>query len=62
MTNTYLMIGPDGRFFWHVPQGPERALEYGAPILQVGVGKALREVRFSEAALRARGGAYDWLR
>ena len=62
MTNSYLMISPDGRFFWHVPWGPERALEYGAPILRVGVGEALREVRFSEAAFRARGGAYDWLR
>ena len=62
MTNSYLMIGPDGRFFWHVLQGPERTIEHGAPILHVGVGEALREVQFSEAAFRARGGAYSWLR
>ena len=62
MTNSYLMVGPDGRFFWHVPRGPDRALEYGDPILEVGLDEALRQVRFSEARFRDRGGQYDWLR
>ena len=61
MTNSYLMIGPDGRFFWHVPCGRERKLEYGSPILEVGFDEALRELRFSETKFRARGGEYDWL-
>ena len=61
MTNSYLMIGPDGRFFWHVQHGPDRALEYGDQVLKVGLDEALRQVRFSEARFRDRGGAYDWL-
>lgn len=62
MTNSYFMIGPDGRFFWHTPRGASRALEYGAPILKVGLDAALKQVRFSEEKYRARGGVYDWLR
>ena len=62
MTNSYYMIGPDGRFFWHTPQGASRALEYGAPILEVGLDAALEQARFSEEKFRARGGVYDWLR
>ena len=62
MTNSYLMIGPDGRFFWHVPNGRERALEKGAPILEVGFAQALRQARFSQTKFLARGGEYDWNR
>ena len=62
MTNSYLMIGPDGRFFWHVPHGSGRAIEYGDPILEVGFDEALRQVRFSEEKFRSRGGEYDWRR
>lgn len=62
MTNSYLMIGPDGRFFWHVPHGSERAIEYGDPILEVGFDEALRQVRFSAEMFRSRGGEYDWRR
>ena len=62
MTNSYLMIAPDGRLFWHVPHGAGRTFEYGDPILAVGFEEALRQVRFSEAGFMARGGAYDWLR
>ena len=57
MRNTYLMISPDGRFFWHTPGG---GLKYGAPILEVGLEEALKEVRFSEEKYHARGAVYDW--
>ena len=59
MTNSYLMISPDGRFFWHTAEG---GLEYGDPILETGLEEALRQVHFSEEKYRARGGVYDWLR
>lgn len=62
MTNSYLMIAPDGRFFWHVAHGRERALEKGDPILDVGFAQALRQVRFSDEKFRARGGEYEWKR
>ena len=62
MTNSYLMISPDGRFFWHVPYGSERTIKYGEPILQVGVQQALQQVGFDEAVFRARGGEYSWRR
>lgn len=60
MTNSYYMVSPDGRFFWHTPRGESRGLKYGAPILKVGLGEALRQIRFSEEKFRARGGVYDW--
>ncbi len=60
MTNSYVMIGPDGRFFWHAVRGRERALEKGDPILEVGFAGAFRQVRFSDEKFRARGGEYDW--
>lgn len=62
MTDSYLMIGPDGRFFSHVPHVSGRALKYGPPILEVGFGEALRQTGFSRDKFHARGGAYDWLR
>ena len=62
MTNSYLMIGPDGRFFWHVPDGRERALKKGDPILEVGFTETVRQARFSQAKFLARGGEYDWNR
>ena len=62
MTNSYLMISPDGRFFWHVPNGRERALEKGDPILRVGFAPALKQARFSQGKFLARGGEYDWNR
>ena len=60
MTNSYLMIDPAGRFFWHVPRGESRGLEYGAPILEVGLEEALKRVRFSEDVYDARSARYDW--
>ena len=62
MTNSYLMISPDGRFFWHTPRGESRGLEDGNPILEVGWEEALRQVRFSKMKFLARGGMYDWHR
>ena len=62
MTNSYLMIGPDGRFFWHEPTGDSRRLEYGAPILEVGFDAALEQARFSEDKFVERGGIWDWAR
>lgn len=62
MTGSYLMIDPEGRFFWHVPQGGSRGVEYGDPILKVGLEEALEQVRFSERRYHARGAEYDWLR
>lgn len=70
MTDSYLMIDPKGRFYWHVPQGGSRGLKYGAPvlkkygdpILKVGLEEALKPVRFSERTYHARGAEYDWLR
>ena len=62
MTDSYLMIGPDGRFFGHVPHVSGRTLEYGPPILEAGFSEALRQTGFSRDKFHARGGAYDWLR
>lgn len=70
MTDSYLMIDPKGRFYWHVPQGGSRGLKYGDPvlkkygdpILKVGLEEALKPVRFSERMYHARGAEYDWLR
>ena len=62
MTNSYLMIDPEGRFFWHVPQGDWRGLGHGDPILKVGLEEALKQVSFSEDMYDARGARYDWSR
>lgn len=60
MTNSYLMVGPDGRFFWHVPHEQGRKLISGDRILEVGLAEALRQVNFSATKFRDRGGEYDW--
>ncbi len=62
MTNSYLMISPDGRFYWHGPYGSGRTIVYGDPILEVGFEQALKQVHFSAMKFRDRGGEYDWLR
>lgn len=62
MTNSYLMIGPDGCFFWDVPAGRHRARGKGDPILEVGFAQALQQARFSQAKFLERGGEYDWNR
>lgn len=62
MTNSYLMISPDGRFFWHEPRGGSRGMTYGERILDVGLNAALAPARFSADKFRNRGGVFDWLR
>ena len=62
MTNSYLMISPDGRFFWHEPCGGSRGMTYGDPILAAGLDAALAQARFSVDKFRDRGGVFDWLR
>ena len=61
MTNSYLMISPDGRFFWHEPCGGSRGSKYGDRILAVGLDAALAPARFSADKFRNRGGVFDWL-
>ena len=64
MADSYLMIDPEGRFYWHAPQNGERwnTKLYSAPILKIGLEEALGQVRFSEDRYRARGARYDWHR
>lgn len=53
---SYLMVGPDGRFF-DSTSGRHR---YSDRIVEVGVETALQQVAFSPVALAKRGGLYDW--
>ena len=58
MTGSYVMVDPLGRFIGnsaghHV---------YSAPILEVGVMAALRQVDWSATKFEERGGNYDWRR
>ena len=64
MADSYLMIDPEGRFYWHAPQNGERwnTKLYSDPILKIGLEEALGQVRFSEDRYRARGARYDWHR
>lgn len=56
MTDSYAMIDPLGRFYGN--HGGRHT--YSAPILEVGVTRALQQTRFSLARLIARGGRYQW--
>ena len=56
MTESYVMIDPDGRFFSNV----EGMYVYSSPILQVGVSKAFSEIKFSMDKFEKRNGKYDW--
>ena len=60
MTNSYLMVSPDGRFFWHEPHGDSRRIEYGKPILDVGFDAAREPARFTKKKFLERGGVWDW--
>ena len=64
MADSYLMIDPEGRFYWHAPQNREgwNTKLYSDPILKVGLEEALKQVRFSEDRYHARGARYGWLR
>ena len=56
MTASYVMIDPLGRLYDNIAG----RYTYSEPILEVGVARALRQVRFSLARLVARGGKYAW--
>jgi radical S-adenosyl methionine domain-containing protein 2 len=56
MEDSYVMVDPLGRFYGN--HGGHHVVS--APILSVGVPKALRDVGFSEAKFHARGGRYGW--
>jgi hypothetical protein len=56
MTASYAMIDPLGRLF----DNSAGYHTYSAPIHEVGVARALRQIRFSLARLVARGGKYAW--
>ncbi|WP_428264307.1 viperin family antiviral radical SAM protein [Haliangium sp.] len=58
MRGSYVMVDPLGRFYSSLTGRHE----YSEPILQVGVAQALRQIGFSMAKLRARGGLYRWER
>lgn len=56
MRGSYVMIDPAGRFFGNATGRHV----YSAPILEVGVAAALREVGFEPSKFEARGGRYAW--
>lgn len=56
MTGSYVMVSPDGRFF----DNTNGKHTYSTPILEVGVARALREVRIEFERFRMRGGHYAW--
>lgn len=56
MTDSYVMIDPIGRFYGN-SAGKH---QISPPILEVGVGAALRSVGYSPTRFEARGGRYAW--
>ena len=56
MTGSYMMVDPAGRFFDNVAG----THVYSRPILEIGVGAALREVSVDPDKFRLRDGLYDW--
>ena len=56
MTASYSMVSPDGRFY----DNAEGKHTYSAPILEVGVSEALKEVRIDPERFCKRGGQYAW--
>ena len=57
MTESYLMITPDGRFY----QNTDGKYFYSDPILQVGVEAALQQINFHYDKFVKRGGEYELL-
>lgn len=55
MTGSYAMVDPAGRFFDDVDPG---GYTYSDPILDVGVPRAVTQIRVSRAKFLARGGLY----
>ena len=56
MRGSYVMVDPLGRF---IGNSTGRHV-YSAPILEVGVGRALAQVDWSRDKFEQRGGSYDW--
>ena len=56
MTESYVMIDPAGRFF----DNRKGFYKYSAPILKVGIEKALKQVSINPERFLQRGGKYDW--
>lgn len=56
MRGSYLMVDPAGRFFDNVSGGHV----YSETILDVGIGNALKQVKFYKKKFIERGGNYDW--
>ena len=56
MTGSYIMIDPMGRFYDNV----DGHYRYGRPIPQVGVERALQDIRIDRKTFERRGGLYEW--
>ncbi|KPF45978.1 radical SAM protein [beta proteobacterium AAP121] len=54
MTESYLMIDPQGRFFQNEPATNGRGYMYSQPILEVGVAKAFNQIAFNPQRFAAR--------
>jgi radical S-adenosyl methionine domain-containing protein 2 len=56
ITGSYLMIDPAGRFF----DNTAGRHSYSKPILDIGLGAAIQQIRFDRDKFEERGGLYDW--
>ena len=56
MTGSYLMVDPAGRFF----DNTEGRHTYRGSILEIGVEKALQDIKVDPATFQERGGQYEW--
>lgn len=56
MTESYVMVDPAGRFF----QNSNGEYFYSEPLLDVGVKKALSQIRVNADTFHSREGLYDW--
>jgi len=54
MTETYLMVSPDGKFF----QNAGGAYQHSAPILSCGMESGLAQIKFDYSKYQRRGGVY----
>lgn len=58
MTGSYVMIDPAGRLF----DNSNDKHNYSEPILQCGIGEALKQVNYNFEKFNLRGGEYQWER
>lgn len=54
MTESYLMINPEGRFY----QNTEGKYIYSSKILEVGLSQAIQEIEFNDKKFIERKGVY----